>query len=177
MAESNSNIIYIYDDEHKQIISIDAETGERMDRRKSSVLQLLIYLNERSENAALRKFTVWCAHQTNKKIKPIQNRCLQLAEKAISDQVDNIALQKLYEKMEGAAIAIDTVGLRQESPQASGFLVTRECVNPDAYKGAKNAMRYYALWAEMKGSSSNNSFQEREQKQIDCLLDILGDLG
>lgn len=187
MKTRSQNYIYVYDDEHHQIIVIDGETGERVDEQDDQVTSILGYLNKQKETAKLRKFAVWCAHQTNDHIKPIQNKLIELAEQAIQGKAEPEQLEKLYEDTEGVAIATDTVGLRQGSVKAPAFLATRECINPDAFEGAKQAARFHRLWVEMKEQKSEGPktlkdvkvnagtdlIKQTEQKQIDYLLDLM----
>lgn len=191
---ANPNFIYAYDNESDQIIVIDAETGERVEQRNNRVLSILNYLNEKGAEVKLRKFALWCAREANSDIKPMQKKFLELAEQAISQKAQERDLQQLYTSSEGEAVATDTVGLRQGSEKAPGFLASRECINPNAYEGAKNAARFHCLWAEMQkdeqeqeqeqeeadyfeeiGPVAHTDIIERtEQKQVDYLLDLIG---
>lgn len=187
MVNQNRNYIYAYDDKAHQIIVIDAETGEKIDQKENRSLAILAHLNENREETKLRKFTVWCARQTNQQIKPLQRKFIELAEQAIQGEVTKEKLQGVYRESEGEAVATDTVGLRQGSEGAPGFLASRECVNPDAFEGAKNAARFHLLWAEIKskegksndffnevrGEAPNGTIKETEQQQVDYLLDLM----
>lgn len=187
MKDNKQNHIYVYDEDRHQIIVIDSETGEKVEEKDNRVTSILKYLNEAQDEARLRKFAVWCAHQTNKKIKPIQNKLIELAEAAIEGKATVKQLRDLYNETEGAAIATDTVGLRQGSKKAPAFLTTRECINPNAFDAAMQAARFHRLWAEMdhKDSGKDQFLKEiklhtaaeivlkTEQKQVDFLLDLI----
>lgn len=188
MKTRSQNYIYVYDEERHQVIVIDGETGEKVNQEEDRVTSILNHLNQQGETAKLRKFAVWCAHQTNKRIKPIQNKLIDLAEQAIQGKADVGELQKLYDETEGVAVATDTVGLRHGSKKAPAFLATRECINPDAYEGATQAARFHRLWAEIheqdekeekktlkeiKVDASANLVRQTEQQQIDYLLDLM----
>lgn len=186
MKARSQNYIYVYDEERHQITVIDGETGEKVKEKKDRVTSILSYLNQKGETAKLRKFAVWCAHQTNKRIKPLQNKLIALAEQAIQGETDAAELKKLYDETEGIAVATDTVGLRQGSQKAPAFLASRECINPDAYEGATQAARYHHLWAkmqdegtereipkEMEANASANLVRQTEQQQVDYLLDLM----
>lgn len=188
MSPSKQNHIYMYDEEKHQIIVIDGETGEKVQEQDNDVTTILKHLQEQEEYKKLRKFSVWCAHQTNKNIKPIQHKFIELAEEAIQGNATKKKLRELYEDTEGTAIATDTVGLRQGSEKAPAFLVTRECVNPDPFEGAMQAARFHRLWVEIneqeqnkrkvlkeiKVPIANNHVQEVLQQQINFLLDLIG---
>jgi len=188
MNGNNPNFIYAYDDQARQIIVINAETGERVVQKENRVLSILSYLDEQNSEQKLRKFAVWCAHQTNTYIKPLQKKFFECAEQAIDKKNELQRLQQLYDESEGKAIATDTVGLRQGSEKAPGFLASRECVNPDALEGAKNAARFHCLWAEinnqkdsqpeftrkMDPAASKDIINQIEQEQVDYLLDLIG---
>lgn len=177
----------MYDDERHQVVVIDGETGERVDNQDDQVASILRHLNDSGEFAKLRKFAVWCAHQTNERIKPIQNKLIELAEMAIQGKADTSKLRDLYDETEGVAVATDTVGLRQGSEKAPAFLATRECINPDAFEGAMQAARFHRLWAEIhqqnitkrrslreiKIDATTDIIRQIEQKQVNYLLDIL----
>lgn len=188
MVNKNRDYIYAYDDQAHQIIVIDAETGKKVEQKENRSLAILSHLNDNGEDAKLRKFTVWCARQTNQQIKPLQRKFIELAEQAIQGDVTKEELREIYCESEGEAVATDTVGLRQGSEAAPGFLASRECVNPDTFEGAKNASRFHLLWAEIKskddessdffqevsGDSANRTIKEIEQQQVDYLLDLIG---
>lgn len=187
MKKDKQNHIYVYDQEHHQIIIIDSETGEKVEQKDNRVTSILKYLKKQQHNAKLRKFAVWCAHQTNKRIKPIQKKLIELAELAIEGKATTKQLRNLYDETEGAAIATDTVGLRQGSDKAPAFLTTRECINPSAYDAAIQAARFHRLWAELRHKDSGKQqflkeikinttadiVRETEQKQVDFLLDLI----
>lgn len=187
MKEDKQNHIYVYDQDHHQIIIIDGETGEKVSQKDDRVTSILKYLRDQNGDARLRKFAVWCAHQTNKEIKPIQKKLIELAESAIEGKATKKQLRELYNETEGAAIATDTVGLRQGSDKAPAFLTTRECINPDAYRAAIQAARFHRLWAELQNKDSDNHqflkeikvkttadiVSQTEQKQVDFLLDLI----
>ena len=181
------NHIYVYDDESHKIIVIDGETGEEVRQKEDRVSALLGHFRERGEEEKLRKFAVWCAHQTNEKIKPIQAKMFDLAEKAIYDKATRKQLRQLYDETEGTAIATDTVGLQHGSSSAPAFLASRECINPDAFSGAVQAARFHRLWAEMKEAEEESPYLKEvevgvsqaaviktEQTQVDYLLDLMG---
>ena len=187
MAKDNRNFIYAYDDEGQQIIIINAETGERVEQKDNHVISILSYLKAQENDVTLRKFALWCAYQANTTIKPLQKKFLNLAQKTIDGKSTPEELKTLYTQSEGEAIATDTVGLRQGSAKAPGFLASRECINPDAYEGAKNAARFHCLWAEMNSktdtlpdfmeeigpAASKETIEQTEQKQIDYLLELI----
>lgn len=189
------NHIYVYDSSSHKVIIIDGETGEEIDQKNDQVSSILSYLEEQGNASGLRKFAVWCAHQINDEFKPLQTKLIDLAEKAISGEVDPEELKEMYDKTEGQAIATDTVGLRQGSQNAPAFLATRETINPDAYEGAQQAARFHRLWSEMKQNKEEDEDEEShrevlkeirvntddeyarkvEQQQIDYLLDLIGE--
>lgn len=187
MSSKTKNHIYIYDSDNHQIIIIDGETGEEIEVKDDQVASLLNYFNKNQDYSKLRKFSVWCAHQINSTIKPIQAKMFDLAEQAIYDEVGVEQLKKLYKETEGTAIAADTVGLQHGSKNAPAFLASRECINPDAHKGAVQAARYHQLWAEMEEKDENNhsylkemevqtgknKIEQVKQAQIDHLLDLM----
>ncbi|MGK7370768.1 MAG: hypothetical protein ACNS64_11190 [Candidatus Halalkalibacterium sp. M3_1C_030] len=187
MKKNKQNHIYVYDENYHQIIVIDGETGEKIDQKDDRVTSILKYLQDKGHTAKLRKFAVWCAHQTNDEIKPIQKKLIELAESAIEGEATTKQLRELYDETEGAAIATDTVGLRQGSDKAPAFLTTRECINPNPYDAALQAARFHRLWAELKHKGSGKEkflkeikvntaadiVRETEQKQIDYLLDLI----
>lgn len=188
MKKNNQNHIYVYDENHHQIIVIDGETGEKVEQKDDRVTSILKYLKEEGNTTKLRKFAVWCAHQTNKEIKPIQNKLIELAESAIEGEASTKELRELYDETEGAAIATDTVGLRQGSDKAPAFLTTRECINPNSFDAALQAARFHRLWAELnhkeageekflkeiKVNTAAEIVRQTEQKQVDYLLDLIG---
>lgn len=141
------NFIYAYDNENRQIIIIDAETGEEISDNQNPVQSLLEFINEKNNGIGLRIFSVWCARRCNPTVKPLQKKFFDLANRAIKGQAQKVELTVLYEKSEREAVAIDTVGLRQGAKKAPGFLASRECINPNALAGARNAARYHYLWA------------------------------
>lgn len=190
MKSSKQDFIYAYDDEAHEIIIIDAETGERIERKNNRVVSILKHLHEHQEHAKLRKFALWCAHKCNTGIKPLQKKFIDTAEKAIRGEINTQALEQLYSETEGEAVATDSVGLRQGSEKAPGFLASRECINPDAFSGAKNAGRFHSLWAEINYKNKddelpsgmqtvtpspigNNPADQAEQEQVDYLLDLM----
>jgi FlaA1/EpsC-like NDP-sugar epimerase len=170
---------------------IDGETGEQIEEEDDQVTTFLKYLHEEGETILLRKFAVWCAREVNQKLKPIQKKILDLAEEAIQQDTDKESLRELYEETEGAAIATDTVGLRQGNENAPAYLAARECINPDPLEGAIQAARFHRLWAEMKeenkdedkvehkalkkikAKTSESTIQKVEQQQTDYLLDLM----
>ena len=185
MKKEEENYIYAYDDEAHQIIVIDAETGEKIERKENRSLAVVSHLHDEGEDAKLRKFILWCTYETNDEIKPMQRKFIEIAEEAIQEQVDPEKLEELYSESEGEAIATDTVGLQQGSLQAS-----RECVNPDPFEGAKNAARFHCLWGTMHekesktekygqkinpDSEKTSTIKEIEQKQVDYLLDLIAE--
>lgn len=188
MTRKRKDLIYIYDTEHRKIIMIDSETGEKVKEEDDKVTSFLKYLNDEGETVLLRKFAVWCARQINDKLKPIQKKILDLAEKAIQQETDEESLRKLYQETEGAAVATDTVGLRQGDENAPAYLAARECINPDPLEGAIQAARFHRLWADMqdeeedisdvalkeiKAETSQSAIQDVEQQQTDYLLDLM----
>lgn len=190
MKRKRQDLIYIYDSEHRKIIMIDGETGKRVKEEDDQVTSFLKYLHEEGQIVLLRKFAVWCARQINEKLKPIQKKILDLAEKAINQEADKEALKELYEETEGAAVATDTVGLRQDDENAPAYLAARECINPDPLEGAIQAARFHRLWAEMKekkedddtddvalkevkAETNESAIQKVEQQQTDYLLDMM----
>src|SRR5690625_3153357 len=188
MDKQNQNLIYIYDEDQQQIVMIDSETGERVHEEDDKVTGLLKYLYEQGRLILLRKFAVWCAQEINVSLKPIQKKILDLADKAIQENVETEALEELYLETEGTAVAADTVGLRRGSQSAPAYLATRECVNPDALKGAIQAARFHRVWAEMheqeenpsdealreiKAAMDQNALQQVIERQTDHLLDLM----
>lgn len=194
MKRNTDNLIYIYDSNQKKIIMIDSETGEEIKEKDDKVTSILKYLHREGKTKELRKFAVWCAHQTNERIKPIQNKILELAEEAIETDIKTEKLAELYEETEGTAVAADTVGLRQGSKSAPAYLAVRECINPDALEGAVQSARFHRLWADMnekkqesdddtKGlkevsvRTDEKTVKNAEQKQIDYLLDLINEVS
>lgn len=188
MKRKRQDLIYIYDTDRQKIIMIDGETGEQVKEEDDKVTSFLKYLHEEDQSILLRKFAVWCANQINDKLKPIQKKILDLADKAIKREADRASLQELYEETEGAAVATDTVGLRQGDQSAPAYLAARECINPDPLEGAIQAARFHRIWAEMqdeqedttdvalkeiKAETTKSSIQQVEQQQIDYLLDLM----
>lgn len=185
MTGQKRNHIYVYDEEQKQIIVIDGETGKKIEQKRDDITAILAFLKEQGWDVKLRKFAVWCAQKANSDLKPIQRKLLELAEKAIDQTATNRQLAELYEATEGTAVATDTVGLRQGSEQAPAFLITRECINPDPLEGAVQAAHFYKLWVEMnaanesqKDESDKNiapNIEDTREQQINFLLDLIGD--
>lgn len=190
MKRKRQDLIYIYDSERRKIIMIDGETGKRVKEEDDQVTSFLKYLHEEGQIVLLRKFAVWCARQINDKLKPIQKKILDLAEETINQKADSEALRELYEETEGAAIATDTVGLRQGDENAPAYLAARECINPDPLEGAIQAARFHRLWAEMKdkedddetddialkeikAETSKTAIQKVEEQQTNYLLDMM----
>lgn len=190
MPQRKQNFIYAYDDETHQIIIIDAETGEEVDKKEDRVQPLLKYFKDEGNDFGLRKFAIWCAKRCNAEIKPIQKKFLELAERALAQETNHDELEEIYEESEREAVAVDTVGLRQGSEKAPGFLASRECINPNAYEGARNAARFHCLWAELNQNnehnhapgleeilpdSTENLLEQTVQAQVDYLLDLLNE--
>lgn len=188
MKRKQQDLIYIYDTDRHKIIMINGETGEQVKEEDDQVTSFLKYLNDEGKTVLLRKFAVWCAQQINEKLKPIQKKILDLAEKAIQQETDTESLRELYEETEGEAIATDTVGLRQGNENAPAYLAARECINPDPLEGAIQAARFHRLWVEMqdneddidevalneiKAETTKSAIQKVEQQQIDYLLDLM----
>lgn len=190
MKKNQQNLIYVYDDKHHKIIMINGETGEEVTQEDDQVTSILKYLNDQQEAALLRKFAVWCAHQINEELKPLQKKIMNLAEDAIHSDVGDEELVKLYKETEGTAIATDTVGLRQGSPNAPAYLAVRECVNPNVLEGAIQAARFHRIWAEMgqqkehkdaaelfvkdiSAQVNDETIQEVLEKQTNYLLDLM----
>lgn len=192
MKKRKGNYIYVYDETDHEIIVIDSETGEKVDREDDLVSSILQYLKNEGEEVKLRKFAVWCAYRINDQIKPIQKKLIELAERAIDGEASRDELEELYEETEGEAVATDSVGMQQGSSQAPAFLTSRECINPDPLIGALQAARFHRLWAEMKEKEREDSDGDSEaleeikvkkdttavdnvtQKQVDYLLDLIG---
>lgn len=190
--KADPNFIYAYDDESDRIILIDAETGQQVDERPNRVVSILQHLKEKGEEDKLRRFAVWCARASNPDIRPAQKKFLEVAQAAVDGEVETEELRRRYDNSEGEAVATDTVGLRQGSARAPGFLASRECVNPDAFAGAANAARFHCLWTEMQQASdqeddkaqryfseigpadSQQTIARTEQQQVDYLLDLIG---
>jgi hypothetical protein len=192
MKKRKEDFIYAYDDEAHEIIIIDAETGERIEQKNNRVVSILKHLHEQEAFVQLRKFALWCARECNTGLKPVQRKFIEAAEKAIRAELDTQELQQLYSETEGEAVATDSVGLRQGSEKAPGFLASRECINPDAFGGAKNAARFHSLWAEISYKNKDhelpaglrtvtaspvgdNPADRAEQEQVDYLLDLMGE--
>lgn len=189
MKNRRENYIYVYDEEHHQIIMIDSETGEKVEKKDDRVTSILRYLEKEGKEDKLRKFAVWCMYRINNEIKPIQNKIIELAERAIEGKATREELEKLYNETEGAAVATDTVGLRQGSEKAPAFLIARECINPDAYDAAIQAARFHRLWVQMRNSDedrqkvlreirvgdSETPVRQAEQQEVDYLLELIGE--
>ncbi|HKK46357.1 MAG TPA: hypothetical protein VJ964_12605 [Balneolaceae bacterium] len=190
MKYKRQDLIYIYDTDRHKIIMIDGETGEQVEEEDDQVTAFLKYLHKEGKILDLRKFAVWCTHQINDSLKPIQKKILDLAEEAIKRNADTEALSELYDKTESTAIATDTVGLRQGNENAPAYLAARECINPDALEGAIQAARFHRIWAEMKqeqeeendavlkeiqAKTTQSAIQEIEQIQTDYLLDLMNE--
>lgn len=190
MPDDKQNFIYAYDDETHQIIVIDAETGKEIQKKDDRVQPVLQHFHEQGDTSGLRKFSVWCAENCNPEIKPIQKKFFDLALKSIQQETTlEDQLEELYSESEREAVAVDSVGLRQGSAKAPGFLASRECINPDAYEGARNAARFHCLWAELNQNkeedlapgleevleeSAKNLVEQTVQSQIDYLLELIG---
>lgn len=189
MSKQKQNHIYVYDRDHHKVIVIDGETGEEISEKDDRVTSILKHLKQNEELIKLRKFAVWCAYQTNREFKPIQKKLIELAESALNGEAGPEELQEMYEETEGAAVATDTVGLRQGSHKAPAFLTTRECINPNAYDSAIQSARFHRLWAQLKEQDSDTSqvlkevkidataspAKATEQKQVDYLLDLINE--
>lgn len=190
MKHRRQDLIYIYDTDRHKIIMINGETGEQVTEDDDQVTSFLKYLYEEGRPTLLRKFSVWCARQINNKLKPIQKKILDLAEKAIQQQADTKALQELYEETEGTAVATDTIGLRQGNENAPAYLSARECINPNPLEGAIQAARFHRLWAEMqdeeddisdvalqeiKAGATESAIKKVEQQQTNYLLDLMNE--
>jgi len=186
MTSKRKDLIYIYDSDHQKIIMIDSETGEQVSEKDDDVTSLLKYLREQDQIALLRKFAVWCTRQINDELKPIQKKILDLAEEAISQQASTEDLQELYDETEGAAIATDSVGLRQGEESAPAYLAARECINPDPLEGAIQAARFHRIWTEIKQNENDNAMLKEiktekdvisqvKQQQTNYLLDLMNE--
>lgn len=190
MKKPNQDLIYVYDTEHQKIIMIDGETGERIREEDDEVTALLKYLDKEGHSNLLRTFAMWCARQINDELKPIQKKILDLAEKAVRENVETEDLTELYQETEGTAVAADSVGLRKGAQSAPAYLAARECINPNALDGAIQAARFQRLWAEMQdkkeefsdtalkeiqASSKQTAIVNVKQGQIDRLLDLMND--
>jgi len=188
MKSHNQDLVYIYDSDQQKIIMIDGETGERICEKDDEVTSLLKYMDENNNAQLLRSFSVWCAKQINKELKPIQKKILDLAEKAITQNAGRADLQELYDETEGTAVAADTVGLRKGSKNAPAYLAARECINPDALSGAIQAARFHRLWNEMnekdddlpekalqkvQPAAEEPAIERVRQQQVDHLLDLM----
>lgn len=186
MNQENQDLIYVYDSDHQKIIMINGETGRQVDTKDDSVTSLLKHLHEDDRSMLLRKFSIWCAREINDKIKPIQKKILELAERAISKEADSEELSELYEETEGMAVSTDTVGLRQGEESAPAYLAARECINPNALEGAIQAARFHRVWAEIKQKNSDQSVLKEikakatkdviravEKEQTNKLLDLM----
>lgn len=193
MNKDHNDLIYIYDDKSHKIIMIDGETGEEITQEDDQVTSILKHLRQQGKADLLRKFAVWCAHQINNELKPLQKKMLDLAEDAIHNDVDTSELASLYGETEGTAIATDTVGLRQGMESAPAYLAARECVNPDELEGAIQAARFHRIWAEMKQQQdedeekndlfvkditakvTEDTIQKVQQQQTNYLLDMMNE--
>lgn len=191
MKKKQQDLIYVYDNKSHKIIMIDGETGEEVTKEDDQVTSILKHLYKKDKTALLRKFAVWCAHQINDELKPIQQKMLNLAEDAIYDDIENEALAELYRETEGTAVATDTVGLRQGLKSAPAYLAARECINPDVLEGAIQAARFHRLWAEMKEEKEEDeekddlfikdisakvtkkAIQDVQERQTNYLLDMM----
>lgn len=188
MKSPKRNHIYKYDKKRKKVIIIDPETGEEIRRQDDKLTAMLDYLNERNQDAALRKFAIWCAKQPEVKWKPIMQKLLRMAEDAVYEDIEKSELKKVYEETEGEAISTDSVGLQQGNLSAPAFLAVRACINPDAYEAAQEASRYHKLWVEMEYKHRNddlstddaeevnkNTLEQVNRAQIDYLLELIAD--
>ncbi|NGP89731.1 hypothetical protein [Fodinibius halophilus] len=186
MKSKQQDLIYIYDSDHQKIIMIDSETGEQVDKKDDQITSMLKYLHHEGRQILLRKFAVWCTRQINDKLKPMQKKILDLAEEAISQKATTEELEELYKETEGAAVATDSVGLRQGKESAPAYLAARECINPDPLEGAIQAARFHRIWSEMqqkedskkvlkevKAEAKNDTIIQVEQQQTDYLLDLM----
>lgn len=190
MKRRKQDLIYIYDTEEHKIIVIDSETGNRIKEEDDQVTSLLKYLDNQNNPVLLRKFAIWCTRQINDKLKPIQKKILDLAEKAINKEAGAESLKQLYQETEGTAIATDTTGLLQGNESAPAYLAARECINPNPLEGAIQAARFHRLWSEMKeqqeeldspalkeikAKTTKSTIQEVEQDQTNYLLDLMNE--
>lgn len=188
MDSRQQDLIYVYDTDRQKIIMIDSETGEPVDSEDDRITSLLKYLYEEDRSTLLRKFAVWCTRQINDELKPIQKKILDLAEEAISQEAETEELRELYEETEGAAVATDSVGLRQGEESAPAYLAARECINPHPLEGAIQAARFHRIWTEMKENQDKESVLKEvkakaeeevinrvEQQQTDYLLDLMNE--
>ncbi|WP_138431649.1 hypothetical protein [Fodinibius saliphilus] len=186
MKSKQQDLIYIYDSDHQKIIMIDSETGEQVDEKDDQITSMLKYLDQEGRQILLRKFAVWCTRQINDKLKPMQKKILDLAEEAIIQEATTEDLKELYEETEGAAVATDSVGLRQGEESAPAYLAARECINPDPLEGAIQAARFHRIWTEMKqdddsrkvlkevkATAQDDLITQVEQQQTDHLLDLM----
>lgn len=186
MSTKSQDLIYIYDTDRQKVIMINSKTGEQVEEKDDQVTSLLKYLRKENRESLLRKFAVWCTRQINDNLKPIQKKILDLAEEAIKQEAETEDLQQLYNETEGAAVATDSVGLRQGNESAPAYLAARQCINPDALEGAIQAARFHRIWAEMKHKNDESSvlkeikaeaakdvIREAEQQQTDHLLDLM----
>jgi len=185
MKNDNQDYVYTYDNDRREVIMINGETGERVQEEDDEVTTLLKFIHKEADDRLLRMFSVWCTRQINANLKPIQKKILDLAENAIAQDADAHSLQELYRETEGTAVAADTVGLRRGSESAPAYLAARECINPDALAGAIQAARFHRLWAELQDSEEKQALREIRpaphkqsiektiQQQIDFLLDLM----
>lgn len=189
MQPSGNKYIYVYDTDQNQVIILDPETGEEIERRDDDVMSLLDYLYDMKAYASLRKFAVWCARQPDVEWKPIIYKMFKVAEEAIHGEVSEEELQQLHENTEQAAVSAQTIAVSKESLVTPLFLAARACINPNPYNAALEASRFYNLWIEMnivQGSEKINEWemtkqihekkQEVKKEQIDTLLELLSEV-
>ena len=186
MKSPHHSHIYIYDRERNEVVVIDSQTGEEIERREDHLTGILNYLQEKGWDTAMRKFAVWCAHQTDTEWKPLVYKIFELAEQAIHGKAARDDLKGLYDETEGEAVSSDTVKLQIESRKAATFLAARACINPDPFQAALEASRYHKLWAELDFKDQEHDLPDEDldraardmqltinQQQIDHLLDLI----
>lgn len=172
----SSSYRYEYDADGQSILLVDRESGRTVSREDDRVLDLLRWMREGGRRNELRRWSVWCARRMSPAIKPVQRKLLGAAEAHLRGEAGDALLASLYEETEGMAVATDTVGLRQGSPAAPAFLATRECVNPDVWKGALRCNQYLSLWKTGRTSTlpshSDPLPRPDDQREVDYLLDL-----
>lgn len=186
MKSTYNSHIYIYDRERNEVVVIDSQTGEEIERREDHLTSILDYLRDKGWETEMRKFAVWCARQTDTEWKPLVYKIFEKAEQAIHNKADREQLRALYEETEGEAVSSDTVKLQIESRKAATFLAARACINPDPFQAALEASRYHKLWAELDFKDQQHELPEEDleraaqevqekadQQQVDHLLDLI----
>lgn len=157
-------------------------------RASNELTRLVHHVNNATGEKALRKFAVWCTRQMDAPWKPEVYTMMKLAEDAIAGEADRRELQSMYDDMEGAAIAAESVEVYSQETYAPVLLASRGCINPDAERGAldasENLHQYWRIILQYeitdlgdddKQTVIENRIQTMRQYEIDQLLDLLTD--